>query len=162
MVGKPPLGESRQVNGARTSTARSTVRVYSCPPITTVIDGEEYTRTVDRAIEVRAPLTWRLSPNGGFPTIAVPAGFTKEVYDRAVVRGPDGGKQAGELVGPKAVELPVSIDFLGRPFSEPVLIRIAAAYERATHHRRPPQDFVGMPVAFTPGPPRPALLRNSR
>ena len=37
---------------------------------------EEYERTVDRAVEVRAPLTWRLSPNGGFPTIAVPAGFT--------------------------------------------------------------------------------------
>ena len=50
----------------------------------------------------------------------------------------DGGKQAGELVGPKAVELPVSIDFLGQPFSEPVLIRIAAAYERATCHRRRP------------------------
>jgi hypothetical protein len=130
--------------------------------ITAVIDGEEYTRTVDRAVEVRAPLTWRLSPNGGFPTIAVPAGFTKEVYDRAVMRGADGGKTAGDLVGPKAVELPVSIDFLGRPFSEPILIRIAAAYERATHHRRPPEDFVGMPVAFTRGPPRPALLRGPR
>jgi Asp-tRNA(Asn)/Glu-tRNA(Gln) amidotransferase A subunit family amidase len=105
-------------------------------------------RTADRVIEARAPLTWRLSPNGGFPTIAVPAGFTKEVYDRAVVHGTDGGKIAGELVGPKAVELPVSIDFLGRPFSEPVLVRIAAAYERATRHRRPPKDFSGLPGAL--------------
>jgi amidase len=124
--------------------------------ITVVIDGEEYTRTVDRAIEVRAPLTWRLSPNGGFPTIAVPAGFTKEVYDRAVVRGADSSKSAGELVGPTATELPVSIDFLGRPFSEPLLIRIAAAYERATHHRRPPPDFIDLPRTFTRGPPRPS------
>jgi amidase len=116
--------------------------------VTVMIDGEEYTRTVDRAVEVRAPLTWRLSPNGGFPTIAVPAGFTKEVYDRAVVRGSDGAKTAGDLVGPKAVELPASIDFLGRPFSEPVLIRIAAAYERATRHRRPPKEFSGLPGAL--------------
>jgi len=35
----------------------------------------------------------------------------------------------------------VSIDFLGRPFSEPMLIRIAAAYERATRHRKPPAAF---------------------
>src|SRR5215475_2650073 len=94
--------------------------------ITATIDGEQYERTVDRALDVRAPLTWRLSPNGGFPTIAVPAGYTKEVYDRAVVRGADGSKQAGDLVGPKALVLPVSVDFLARPFSEPMLIRIAA------------------------------------
>jgi Asp-tRNA(Asn)/Glu-tRNA(Gln) amidotransferase A subunit family amidase len=109
--------------------------------ITAVIDGEEYERTVARPVDMRPPLAWRLSPNGGFPTIAVPAGFTREVYDRALVRGDDGSKRAGDLVGPKAVALPVSIDFLGRPFSEPVLIRIAAAYERATRHRRPPKEF---------------------
>jgi Asp-tRNA(Asn)/Glu-tRNA(Gln) amidotransferase A subunit family amidase len=108
---------------------------------TVVIDGQEYEKTVERVLDVRAPLTWRLSPNGGFPTIAVPAGFTREVYDRAAVRGADASKTAGDLVGPKAAELPVSIDFLGRPFSEAVLIRIAAAFEEATHHRRPPKEF---------------------
>jgi Asp-tRNA(Asn)/Glu-tRNA(Gln) amidotransferase A subunit family amidase len=109
--------------------------------IKATIDGEDYERTVDRALDVRGPLTWRLSPNGGFPTVAVPAGYTKEVYDRAVVRGADGSKQPGDLAGPKPLALPVSIDFLGRPFSEPVLIRIAAAYERATRHRKPPAAF---------------------
>jgi Asp-tRNA(Asn)/Glu-tRNA(Gln) amidotransferase A subunit family amidase len=108
---------------------------------TVVIDGVEYERTVERPIDLRAPLTPRLSPNAGLPTIAVPAGFTREVYDRAVTRGPDGGKLPGELVGPKQIALPVSIDFLGRAYSEPVLIRIAAAYEAATRHRRPPKDF---------------------
>jgi Asp-tRNA(Asn)/Glu-tRNA(Gln) amidotransferase A subunit family amidase len=92
-------------------------------------------------------LAWRLSPNGGLPAIAVPAGFTKEVYDRAIAIGEDGGKKAGDLTAPKAIELPVSVDFLGRPFSEPMLIRIAAAYERATHHRKPPKDFTQQPPA---------------
>jgi amidase len=114
--------------------------------VAVTIDGEPHERTVDRAIDARAPLTWRLSPNGGFPTVVVPAGFTKEVYDRAVVRGADGSRRVGELVGPTAVELPVSVDFLGRAFSEPLLIRIAAAYEQATRHRKPPK-------AFTPSQP---------
>jgi Asp-tRNA(Asn)/Glu-tRNA(Gln) amidotransferase A subunit family amidase len=95
-----------------------------------LVDGHDF----------RAPLTPRLSPNAGLPAIVVPAGFTREVYDRIPVRG-NGRVSAGELDGPKAVQLPVAIEFLGRAYSEPVLIRIAAAYEQATHHRRPPADF---------------------
>jgi amidase len=34
--------------------------------------------------------------------------------------------------------LPVGITFLGRPYSEPVLLRLGYAYEQATHHRMPP------------------------
>jgi len=109
--------------------------------VTVVVDGEPYERTVERVIDVRAPLTPRLSPNSGYPAIAVPAGFAAQVYDRAVVRRPDGSKHAGEFLPPKPVELPVSIDFLGRAFSEPLLIRIAAGYEAATRNRRPPKDF---------------------
>ena len=116
--------------------------------VTVIIEGEEYERTVERVIDLRAPLTPRLSPNSGYPTIAVPAGFAREVYDRAVVRGPDGSKRPGDFLPPKAVELPVSMDFLGRAFSEPLLIRIAAAYEAATRHRKPPKDFG--PVAGEP------------
>jgi Asp-tRNA(Asn)/Glu-tRNA(Gln) amidotransferase A subunit family amidase len=113
--------------------------------ISVVIDGETYERTADRVTDLRSATTPRLSPHSGYPTIAVPAGFTKEVYDRDVVRGQDGGKRAGELLPPKAVELPVTIDLMGRPFSEPVLLRIAAAYERATRHRRAPKDFGPVP-----------------
>src|SRR5262249_24970052 len=100
-----------------------------------------YERAVDRALDVRAPLTWRLSPNGGFPTIAVPAGDTEEVYDRAVVRGADGSNQAGGPVGPQAVPPPGSIAFLAPPFLRPDVIRIPAAYERLTRHRKPPPAF---------------------
>jgi amidase len=37
--------------------------------------------------------------------------------------------------------LPVGIDFLARPFDEPMLFKIAAAYEAATKHRKPPVGF---------------------
>ena len=58
-----------------------------------------------------------------------------------MIRGTDGSKSPGDFLAPKAVALPVSMDFLGRAFSEPLLIRIAAAYEAATKHRTPPKDF---------------------
>ena len=56
----------------------------------------------------------RLSPVIGFPAMTVPAGFTA-----------DG--------------LPVGLEFMGRAFAEPVLFRLAYAYEQGTHHRKPPQ-----------------------
>ncbi|MGC4071503.1 MAG: hypothetical protein QM760_03150 [Nibricoccus sp.] len=46
-------------------------------------------------------------------TITVPSGFTAD-------------------------NLPVGITFLGLPFTEPTMIKLAYAYEQATHHRRPP------------------------
>jgi amidase len=33
------------------------------------------------------------------------------------------------------------MDIVARPFDEPTLLRIAAAYEQATHHREPPAGF---------------------
>jgi Asp-tRNA(Asn)/Glu-tRNA(Gln) amidotransferase A subunit family amidase len=100
---------------------------------------------------------WTFLGQQGFPAITVPAGFTTVVYDR--VRDPNGVVTAGggdgdsqaqptRLTGPIAAKLPVGIDFLGRPFDEPKLLRIAAAYEAATKHRIPPPDFG--PVAGEP------------
>jgi Asp-tRNA(Asn)/Glu-tRNA(Gln) amidotransferase A subunit family amidase len=65
-----------------------------------------------------------LSAQTGFPEISVPAGFTP------------GG-------------FPVGIDLLGRAFSEPVLLRLAFAFEQATHRRRPPP----LPVELNPPTP---------
>jgi amidase len=44
--------------------------------------------------------------------------------------------------------LPVGISFFGRAWSEPVLIKIAYAYEQATKHRRPPMFL----PTVNPGP----------
>jgi Asp-tRNA(Asn)/Glu-tRNA(Gln) amidotransferase A subunit family amidase len=55
------------------------------------------------------------SPSTGFPAITVPMGYTR-----------------GDT-------LPAGLQFLGRAWSEPTLLRLAYAYEQATHHRRPPQ-----------------------
>lgn len=54
-----------------------------------------------------------LSPLTGWPALTVPAGFT-----------PDG--------------LPIGIEFLGRPFTEGMLMRFGYAFEQATGHRRAP------------------------
>ncbi|RYZ44962.1 MAG: amidase, partial [Myxococcaceae bacterium] len=48
----------------------------------------------------------------GYPTLTVPAGY---------VRG-----------------LPVGVSFIGRAWSEPVLLKLAYAYEQASHARRKP------------------------
>jgi amidase len=62
----------------------------------------------------------RLSPVLGLPAITVPAGFTV-----------DG--------------LPVGLEFMGRAFAEPVLLKLAYAYELGTRHRRPPSSTPALP-----------------
>lgn len=102
---------------------------------------------------------WSFLGAQGFPVITVPAGFTTEVYD--LIRDPTapetpasawptGGGGAGErlagddhtrLIGPIAAKLPVAMDIVGRPFDEPLLLKIASAYTAATKHRVPPPAF---------------------
>jgi Asp-tRNA(Asn)/Glu-tRNA(Gln) amidotransferase A subunit family amidase len=83
----------------------------------------------------RTPIGWSLIGQQGFPAITVPAGFTTAVWDRVA----DGNST--RLIGPVAASLPVGVDFIARPFDEPLLFRIASAYEAATKHRRPPPEF---------------------
>jgi amidase len=94
---------------------------------------------------------WTSINSRGFPAMTVPAGFTTKVLDRAA---------DGTLLPPIAAELPVGVDFLGLPFTEPKLFEIAAAYEAATHHRTPPPDFGaldtgGKPPGHWPWIPKP-------
>ncbi len=56
-----------------------------------------------------------LAPPTGFPAFTVPMGFT---YG----------------------SLPAGLQFFGRPYSEPMLIKLCYAYEQATHHRISPES----------------------
>ena len=53
------------------------------------------------------------SPLTGWPAVQVPMGYTRNV-------------------------LPAGMTILGRAWGEPTLLKLAYAYEQATHHRRPP------------------------
>ena len=54
------------------------------------------------------------APSTGFPAVTVPMGYTR------------------------ADTLPAGLQFFGRPWSEATLLKLAYAYEQATHHRRAP------------------------
>jgi Asp-tRNA(Asn)/Glu-tRNA(Gln) amidotransferase A subunit family amidase len=55
-----------------------------------------------------------ISPHTGQPAFTVPMGFTSG-------------------------NLPAGLQFLGRMFDEPTLIRLAYGYEQGTDHRKPPK-----------------------
>ncbi|GAA4439066.1 amidase family protein [Pontibacter saemangeumensis] len=59
-----------------------------------------------------------IAPHTGQPAFTVPMGFTYQ-------------------------NLPAGLQFLGRMFDEPTLIRLTYAYERGTGHRKPPARFSG-------------------
>ncbi|MBM3837388.1 MAG: amidase [Verrucomicrobia bacterium] len=79
-----------------------------------------------------------ISPSGG------PAGKTDHLYGDRGVGGSSGPAAvagypnitvpAGQVMG-----LPVGLSFFGRAYSEPVLLKLAFAFEQATQARRPPK-----------------------
>jgi amidase len=60
------------------------------------------------------------SPPIGFPAITAPMGCTRGVF-------------------------PAGMQFFGKPWSEPTLIKPAYAYEQTTKHRRPPASVPPLP-----------------
>jgi Asp-tRNA(Asn)/Glu-tRNA(Gln) amidotransferase A subunit family amidase len=110
-------------------------------PMSTV-PPRKLTSPREPVVNGRNPIGWSLIGQQGFPVITVPAGFTTAVWDRE--RDGSGTR----LVGPVPASLPVGVDFIAPPFGEPLLFRIASAYEAATRHRRPPPELG--PVAGEP------------
>jgi amidase len=81
----------------------------------------------------------------GIPEVFVPAGFAETIYDMRFKLAADGKSYEGEesttpttLPG---IGLPFNIGFWAEPGQEANLIKVASAYEMATHHRRPPPAF---------------------
>jgi amidase len=80
----------------------------------------------------------------GIPEVFVPAGFSEEVYDATFKLSEDGTKYDG-VSGKVATKvpggLPFNIAFWAGPGEEATLLKVASAYEAATHHRKAPKDF---------------------
>ncbi len=64
----------------------------------------------------------RCAAVAGYPLVTVPAGFVPPV------------SETGAEIG-----LPIGLSFMGRAWSEPILIRLAYAFEQITQVRRPPE-----------------------
>jgi amidase len=64
-----------------------------------------------------------IAAKAGYPSVQVPAGFVAGIRDK------------------ETPEYPYGATFTGRAWSEPVLLRLAYAFEQATLARRPPPGF---------------------
>ena len=93
---------------------------------------------VEPDVNNRSHPAWTLIGQIGFPALTVPAGFTTQVYDRTRDEAAPGGSK---LAAPTAAKLPVGIDFVGAPFDEATLFKIASAFEAATKYRTTPPLF---------------------
>jgi amidase len=135
---------NRLAQTVATRTEPRTLKTGTVMSDPNLIPAEPVLKT-DLDIHRGAGASWavNLSPEaGGLPAIVVPAGFTREVYDRV----PDDKDPNGtRLEGPKQVQLPVGLEFLGRPFEEAKLFEIAAGFEKMKRHRRPPPGFGRLP-----------------
>jgi hypothetical protein len=106
---------------------------------------------VERNEFARDPVTKDVRPNGpsitdllGVPEIIVPSGYNQVVYDAKYKLSEDTKSYiavAGTEQSMLRNALPTSLMFFGGPGDEPRLLKVASAYEAATHHRVAPADF---------------------
>ena len=80
----------------------------------------------------------------GAPEIQIPAGFNEIVYEPRFALSADQTRYdevSGDAPSTLRHPMPISLTVWGGPGDEPTLIKVASAYEAATHHRKPPPMF---------------------
>jgi amidase len=85
----------------------------------------------------------------GGPEIEVPAGYTQIVYEPRYVLSADKKNYTvvtGEVESRLPYPMPISLMIWAGPGSDPAVIKVASAYEAATHHRVPPPAFGPLPL----------------
>ncbi len=84
----------------------------------------------------------------GGPEMEVPAGYTQVVYEPRYVLAADKKTYlavTGDVESRLPYPMPLSLMVWAGPGSDPAVIRVASAYEAATHHRVPPIAFGTVP-----------------
>ncbi len=81
----------------------------------------------------------------GISEVFVPAGFSDTIYEPKFVLSADGKKyesvEGTEPTKLPGIGLPYNMGFWAGPGEEALLLKVASAYEAATHHRAPPPGF---------------------
>jgi Asp-tRNA(Asn)/Glu-tRNA(Gln) amidotransferase A subunit family amidase len=81
----------------------------------------------------------------GIPEVFVPAGFAETIVDQKFELSKDGKKydsvEGTESTKLGGIGLPYNIAFWAEPGQESTLLKVASAYEAATHHRQAPPAF---------------------
>ncbi len=119
----------------RQKLAKDGIDVLISP--TTTIPPYVLTNPTEPSIHNRPSNGFSTLGANGFPELTVPAGFTTVAYDRT--------NPNNVLVGPVSTTLPFGMLLQANPYNEPLLIRVAAAFEQATHARVPPPLFPPLP-----------------
>ncbi|MDB5553564.1 MAG: amidase, Asp-tRNAAsn/Glu-tRNAGln amidotransferase subunit [Rhizobium sp.] len=89
-------------------------------------------------------------PNAGLTEILIPAGYVSTVYDPVFKLSADGKRYlhvaSDKLTPVPEPGMPFSLVFRCDPGREDVILKVASAYEAATHRRVPPPSFGPIPM----------------
>jgi Asp-tRNA(Asn)/Glu-tRNA(Gln) amidotransferase A subunit family amidase len=119
------------------------------------IDAFVYPENTVPPNKIGGPLVGQASLGGitpfmQIPQVVIPAGFNQVIYEPQWAL--NSAKTNYIAVIPPGTEqtlmenpMPISILFFAGQGDEPTLLKIASAYESATHHRAPPPDFGPLP-----------------